>query len=371
MRKIEKVLGAAGKKLFRGFIAEKDISPSEIDHTAIKNILIVVRHQMGDMLCASPMMRSVRNFYPGAHIMLVTKKSTAFDGIFKDNNSPVDEVKYYEHGFENFLNLAKELKEKKIDLAIVSSTVIFSGTNHFLAHYSEAGYKAGVKSKDYEENSLSYLLNIKNDFLWDSKKVHQIERNLDVIRQINISPLENIIKLSLRDSNGEFAEKFIEEHFPDRQKPVIGIHPGAGKEQNVWPAGKFAEMINMLHNEYSAYIFISEGPQDAKYVNEVERLLREKYNIRYAKHKGELMNNAAIISKLSLFISNDTGVMHIASGFDVPLIALFGPTKAYEWGPVGAKKLAFQGKNDNINSIEILQIYETCKELLGVKYIKN
>jgi ADP-heptose:LPS heptosyltransferase len=82
------------------------------------------------------------------------------------------------------------------------------------------------------------------------------------------------------------------------------------------------------------------------------------------------MNNAAIISKLSLFITNDTGVMHIASGFDVPLAALFGPTKAYEWGPIGRKKVAFQAKNDNINSLDIDRIYETCKELLDVKYVK-
>ena len=78
----------------------------------------------------------------------------------------------------------KTLRDKRIDLAIVPSSVIFSATNHLIAYYSQAKFRVGVRSKDFEPNKIGYTLNIKNDFLWDSKKVHQIERNLDVIRQI-------------------------------------------------------------------------------------------------------------------------------------------------------------------------------------------
>ncbi len=372
MRNLEKVLGRIALKIFKGLVLEKNINPDEIDHTSVKNILIVVRHQMGDMLCAVPMMHSVRNFYPVAKITLLTKKSTGFDEIFKDNNSPVDDVVFYEHGFESFLNIAKSLKDKRIDLAIIPSTVNFSATNQLIAHFSEAKYKVGVKSMDFDDNPVSYILNVKNDFLWDSKKVHQIERNLDVIRQININPLEQALKLTLRENNKKFAEDFFAQHFPDKSKPVIGFHPGAGKEANVWQPEKFAELAYLLHQKSGAYIFISEGPMDAKYVNEMERLLKEKYNINnYAVHKGELMNNTSIISMLDLFITNDTGVMHLASGFTVPVIALFGPTKAYEWGPIGENKVSVQASGGNINNIEINRIYETCMPYLGVKKGSN
>jgi heptosyltransferase-2 len=367
LRTTEKILSAIALKIYKGFVLEKNINPDDIDHSTIKNILIVVRHQMGDMLCAVPMMRSLRSFYPNAHITLLTKKSTSFDEIFKDNNSPVDEVMLYEHGFESFLNTAKKLKDKKIDLAIVPSSVIFSATNNLIAHLAESKYKVGVRSKDYEPNPVDYVLNIKNDFTWDVHKTHQIERNLDVIRQIKISPLEQTIKLTLRDENIKFADEFFAKHFPGSAKPVIGIHPGAGKEGNVWPAEKFAQLAFTLYQTTGANIFISEGPMDTKYVNEIERLFKEKYNFTaYAKHNGELMNNTAIISKLRLFITNDTGVMHLASGFDVPVIALFGPTPAYEWGPVGENKVSIQASGGNINNIEINKIIETSMRLLGV-----
>lgn len=367
MRNFEKILSAIAYKVYKGFVVERNIDPSKIDHAEIKNILIVVRHQMGDMLCASPMMRSVRNFYPDAHITLLTKRSTMFEEIFANNNSPVDEVVYYENGFESFLNISKKLKDKRIDLAIVPSTVNFSATNNIIAHLCEAKYKVGVRSMDYSPNPVSYVLNIKNDFTWEVNKVHQIERNLDVIRQINIEPSEKIIKLTLCDENKKFAAEFYSSHFPDSSKPVIGFHPGAGKEGNVWTPEKFAELAYALYQRTGAYIFISEGPMDTKYVNEMEKALRDKHGFTgYAKHNGDLMNNTAIISGLKLFVTNDTGVMHLAAGFDTPVIALFGPTQAYEWGPIGRGKMSVQAAGGNINNIETGKIFETSLTTLGV-----
>ena len=182
MSKIEKVLGDIGLKIFKGFVLEKDVSPSQEELSNVKNILIVVRHQLGDMLCSVPMMLSLRNHYPDAEITLVTKSSTCFKEIFENNNSPVNNVMLFEHGFEKFVELIKILREKKPGLAIVPSSVIFSATNHLMAYYSRAKYRVGVRSKDFEPNKIGYTLNIKKDFLWDSKKIHQIERNLDVIR---------------------------------------------------------------------------------------------------------------------------------------------------------------------------------------------
>jgi len=367
LSKIEKVLGDAGLKFLKGFVLEKDINPSEIDHASIKNILIVVRHQMGDMLCAVPMMRSLRFFYPEAHISLVTKESTKFNEIFTGNNSPVDEVHLYEHGFENYLDLVKKLRERSIDLAVVPATVTFSATNHMLAYYSNAKIRVGVKSMDYLSNKVNYLLNVKNDFLWDTKKIHQIERNLDIIRQINIEASETMISLSVKPENEIYADEFFRENFPDSSRPVIGFHTGAAKTQNVWPHEKFAELAQMLYNKYNAYFYISEGPSDSGYVKEfISSLSRLNDMIKPVVNKRDLLDTAAIIKRLSLFVSNDTGIMHFAAGFDVPLVGLFGSTKAYQWGPLGDKKAAIQAKTEKIINLDVDTVYETCMALISV-----
>lgn len=367
MGKFEKAIGDIALKFYKGFVLEKNIDPLKIDHSQVNNIMIVLRHQMGDMLCALPMMRSIRSHFPGSKITLVTKRSTCFNEIFSGNDSPVDEVHLYEHGLEKYLELVKELRLRKFDLAVVPSTVVFSATNHFFAYNSYAKYRVGVKSKDFEPNKVAYLLNVKSDFLWDSKKVHQIERNLDIIRQLGIPAAETSIRLNINPAQEKFADEFLGSNFNRHEGPVIGFHLGAGKPQNVWPAERFAELANLLHNAKNAAFFISEGPADGNYVSKFKEIMGSKYpDVKYAVHKGEIMNNAAIISKLRLFVTNDTGIMHIASGFRVPLIALFGPTPAYEWGPIGAGKIAIQGGASSINSIDIKQVFETTMKHLSV-----
>lgn len=367
MSKTEKVLGDFGLKIFKGFVLEKDITPSPEMFNDIASILIVVRHQLGDMLCSVPMLKSVRTRFPDAEITLLTKRSTGYKEIFEENDPPADNVFLYEYGFENFVNTVKLIRDKNPQLAIVPSSVTFSATNHMLAYYSRSQYRAGVRSKDFEPNKIGYTLNIKNDFLWDSKKIHQIERNLDVIRQLGISAEWNTINLTVNDKKKKFAEEFFRENFPDVSKKVIGFHPGAAKEGNIWPQEKFAELIDQLHKRTGAYFYISEGPADTKIISSLEMIIKQKFpHVMYAKYCGELMNNAAIISKTNLFVSNDTGIMHLASGFDIPVIGLFGPTKAYEWGPVGKNKASIQATGGSIKNIEITDVFETCMTYLSV-----
>jgi len=365
LRALEKFLTPIALKLYRGFILEKDIDPSGINPGEIKTILLVIRHMMGDMLCSIPMIESIRDSFPGSKIILVTKKSTNFVEIYNGSESPVDEVIYYESGFENFLDILKTLQAKNIDLAIVPSTVVYSMTNHLIAYHSKAKITAGVRSKDFDKNPSWYLLNIKNDFQWGIKKVHQIERNLDMIRQLNINPSKTKIELPVSDENKTYADDFYKQNIADTSRKVIGFHPGAGKESNIWQTEKFAELAERLYKNFKTYLLISEGPADKKCVEMLRKLLAEKYGITdYAVHKGTLAGNAAVINRLNLFVTNDTGIMHAASGLKTPLVALFGETLAYEWGPLGDNKFSIQSPNRNISGIDVDSVYKICEEVL-------
>lgn len=366
MNRLEKIIKNYALKLYRGFILEKDIDPAKINLSEIKTILLVIRHMMGDMLCSLPMINSLRQAFPGAKIILITKESSRFEEIFHGCKMPVDEVQYYEHGMENYFNIVKYLREFKIDLAVVPSTVVFSGTNHFIAYYSRAKITAGVRSMDFVKNPVWYLLNVKNDFDWGVRKTHQIERNLDIIRQLNIQPLVTKVDIPLSEAGINYAEKFYSDNFPEPRKKVIGFHPGARKETNIWPAEKFAELAFRLKNDFDAEVLISEGPSDRKYTEDMTRILAEKFGVSGCViHKGSLAENAAVINMLSLFITNDTGIMHIASGLKPPLVALFGETYAFEWGPLGENKFAVQSQDWNIKSINIDSVYSICKDIFN------
>jgi heptosyltransferase-2 len=277
--------------------------------------------------------------------------------LYQNDPSLVNEVIKYENGFENFINLIKELRDKHIDLAVVPSTVACSVTNHLIAYYSQAKIRIGVECFDEVDNEAAFLLNIKDEFAWRRNKVHQIERNLDIIRQLKVEPEEKRIKI--KPEINDFIKNFSNTNFPDKNRKIIGLHPGAGKGDNVWAPDKYAELAARLCKDKECYLFISEGPDDLPYVNQLCSILKEKYGLEnYSRHKGVLLNNIGLVSLCSIFISNDTGIMHIASGIDnLPVIALFGPTNAYEWGPIGTNKISIQSATGKINDIPVETVY--------------
>jgi heptosyltransferase-2 len=154
---------------------------------------------------------------------------------------------------------------------------------------------------------------------------------------------------------------------------VVGFHPGAAKEGNVWSPGRFAELAFLIRQKFQAEFFISEGPDDAKYVLEMVKILKEKYGIdKVVKHRGQLMNNVGIIKQLGLFITNDTGIMHLAAGLEVPEIALFGPTIAFEWGPLGSNKVSVQSPGKSIDDISVERVFNIAENILSKTFsLKN
>lgn len=364
MRKFEKAITPFLLNSLKLFIPPQKVDLINFPHNQIKNILIVIRHMMGDMLCASPMMRAVREFYPEAKIVLVTKSSTNYQQLFYQESSYVNEVLKYEKGFENFINLIKILQDMNIDLAVVPSTVVFSNTNHLIAYYSKAKYRVGVKSFDYIDNPSGFLLNIASDFNWSVKKIHQIDRNLEIIKQIGIIPKNKLLTLSLRKNDLDDADSFIKENFPDSARKIVGFHPGAGKPENIWNIEKFAELAYLIHKNYNAYLFISEGPQDKNYVRNMKTILLNQYAADCVIGKNSLIKDLSIISKCSLFISNDTGIMHLVSALKVPLIALFGPSNAAEWGPLGENKFAIQSSKNTLDDITVEVVYKLAEKIL-------
>jgi len=58
--------------------------------------------------------------------------------------------------------------------------------------------------------------------------------------------------------------------------------------------------------------------------------------------------------------------MHQAYGFEMPVIGLFGPTKAYEWGPIGSRNASVQAKGGEMGSLDVKTVYETCLAQISV-----
>ncbi|MEO1941546.1 MAG: lipopolysaccharide heptosyltransferase II, partial [Campylobacterales bacterium] len=113
-------------------------------------------------------------------------------------------------------------------------------------------------------------------------------------------------------------------------KPAVGINPGAAYgPAKRWPPEKFAEVANQLGEEFQVVLF--GGPGEEWIVQKIE----ERLKVPAVNLCGKLTlpELASQIAGLSLFITNDSGPMHIGVAYNVPLVAIFGPTDWRETSP--------------------------------------
>ncbi len=74
---------------------------------------------------------------------------------------------------------------------------------------------------------------------------------------------------------------------------------------------------------------------------------------------------AAIINELDVFVSNDTGIMHVAAGTKTPLLSLFGPTDPLQWAPLGLKNHYVASDNGTMESISTEQVYSELQQIIS------
>jgi heptosyltransferase-2 len=123
-------------------------------------------------------------------------------------------------------------------------------------------------------------------------------------------------------------------------------------------------LIEKLYNKYNNYILITCGEIDREVINKIEEGLFHK-GILFTKAKNlSVLHLAAVLAKINLYITNDTGPMHIAAVTNVNQISLMLPANEFEWAPVGANKYNIKSKPGDINTIELEEILKFVDKIL-------
>lgn len=335
-----------------------------VDFGEVQKILIVRQHnQLGDMLCAVPLLRAVRQKFPNAKITLVTSPvnyEVVKDNPFINEILNFDKSRFFKSP-KKFLEFISKLKAG-FDIAIVPATVSISTTSNFLAYVSNARIRIGPKSLNGMENPTSFLFNYQVILDWrNDPKKHQTERNLDIVRAFGIDTDDLSYVIPTFDEDKKFASFFLKEH--KNFDFIIGYHPGAGKVKNRWSAKNFAELAVKLADQFNTLTLITAGPMDDEPVQEMIDQIKGK--LRYIVLKNQKISRVvAVIESIDLFITNDTGTMHIAGATKTPVISLFGPTDPYQWSPINENKFFIRSRTGEINDITIEQVYELAREIL-------
>ena len=322
-------------------------------------------NQIGDMLCSLTLYKALKKKYPDARITLVAAK-TNYEIPFFDINPYLDRVIVFDKSsLKTILNFVKELRSRKYQIGIVPSTIAISRTSHIINLLSGAKIRVGVKSINGKVNRSQKYLNLKSDFHWKEK--HQSVRNLGVVKLLgcDLSEEEIIsIKMNFREEDTSFAKDFLLKNFPDQNKKIVSFHPGAGKELNVWNYSNYIDLIKKLYGEFNNYVLITSGWTDNNIIGPIWAELRTAIIEFKVLHNMPVKQLGAILSLVDLYITNDTGTMHIAGYSDAKMISLFGPTNPAEWAPNGINQKYVKSKTNDINGIAINDVYSLAKTFL-------
>ncbi len=117
----------------------------------------------------------------------------------------------------------------------------------------------------------------------------------------------------------------------DRTGPLILVNAPAGWETKRWDVQKMAEMADRLISTYNAGLIYTGSTADAAYIDGI--ISRMRCQAVNAAGRTTLKELACLISKARLFVTTDSGPMHLAAAVGTPVVALFGPTAPWRTGP--------------------------------------
>jgi heptosyltransferase-2 len=303
----------------------------------LKKILIRVPNWIGDAVMCLPAIESLRALYPGAGITVLAKPWTA--PVF-ENNPCVANILYYnaggEHkGVSSKLRLVSEIKQKRFDLALLFQNAFEAAFMAFLARIPErVGYARDLRT---------WLLTKPVPFSEEIKKAHHVFYYLNIVKELGGAfPVEPRPFIRLRKEELDWARGFLGGKGLSNGEPLIGCSPGASfGPAKRWAPGRFSGALETLTRELSASgsastALIFGGGDDIEAASLVSEGLSER-GIRHLNLAGKitLRQFMAIAALLKLFITNDSGPMHIAAALGVPTVAVFGSTDPSLTGPIG------------------------------------
>ena len=297
-----------------------------------KKILCLRLERIGDLLMTLPALAELRALAPSATIDLVVGEwnreiAGAIRGI---DRVEIATAEWLSRGAEEQglspVQLAVQAagwRDRHYDLAINFEPDI--RTNIALA-VTGARRTAGFASAGGGP-----LLDLALDF---EANAHTSDNALTLVRAAIGARSEDTPPASL-DIPGERRDEASCLLEPLGRRPRIGIHVSGGREVKQWPETRFREVAAHLVRNRDAAIVFTGTPSDRAQIAIVRDALPPE---RVLDLSGtDLLTAAAVIAQLDLFVTGDTGPMHLARAVETPIVAIFGPSDPRRYGPRGVR----------------------------------
>jgi len=357
-----------GKQLLNGFfrfsLGVEENKSTELG--PVSSILVVRQHnQLGDLLISTPLFTALKEKYPHATISVIVspanhkalRKNSLIDNLFVFDKSKLLHLAYFKE--------LRALLKSRYDLVIVPSVTSLSFTSNLLARLSNSRVRIGPASVDGKINSSAYFFDRRVELDWRERpETHVTQRNIDIVTPFGIGTKNKRLVIDSDLEDETTSDEFIKFFPGDSSTPLVGIHVGAGKLQNRWDIYNFLKLLEQISNDFNARIYLTQGGEGDRELVEIIRANTQINFLVFDLPGMPLLKS--LIQKSDLFISNDTGPMHVVAATDTPAISLFGPTDPRLWAPLGDNK-HYLWKGEDINLITVEDVYTLASQILRAR----
>ena len=327
------------------------------------NILVIDFGQLGDVVLSLPALRAIRERFPQAKVTVaVGKPGTEVISLsgFANATMVVDRVALRDGpklvSIGRIINFVKKVRREKFDFVI---------DLHSLSETNLLGLLSGAPKRLYSRRpgrSLDFLgnFNPRPPIETDHRARHLIDRYLDVLIPLGVTSAERQPRLQIRPGDDRAIDKLLKKDKAESGSLLVGLFPGAGHPSRRWPLERFAELADYLVRNDGVRPVVFAGPEERPLVAQMKTLFPQ---FAIILDRLSIPQLAAAQARMAVFVSNDTGPMHIAAAVGTPVVLLLDRRAPESYLPLGDHhRVIYSG---TIPEISVDEVYGATRALLA------
>jgi len=300
-----------------------------IDKSKIRRILLRATNWVGDAVMSMPAFEAVRKNFPESHIAVLARPWVA---PLYESHPAANAVIHYKRGqgywkdSVEFLRVIQRVRALRFDMAVLFQNAFEAA---LIARLAGIRIRVG-----YNTDARGFLLSHSIARGTEVLKLHQVEYYLTILRALGWkAPTRDPALRTGPDSVTRARSLLFSKGIGDRDV-LLGLSPGAAYgPAKRWPVERFAAIGDRAIKEWGARVVVI-GTEKEKELGEtlVSAVSPGAVNLCGMTGLGDAL---ALIARCRLFVSNDSGLMHVAAALNVPTVAVFGSTDSVATGPRG------------------------------------
>lgn len=310
---------------------------------SVGRILFIALDNPGDVLLATPCLTALKERFPSAALTVlvgewgrelleshpaVSKSITYNAPWFKSYVSHLSHRPF--RPIRDFFQCLWRLWCSRFDLVIETRG---EASHILLAYLSGASLRVGYAVRSVVPwlgpEAVRPLLTHQVPYPWNQwLEWHRADYNLHVVRTLGAIPQDPSLVLPLSPDVHEEIELFLEDHGVRRDELLIGVHPGASREQKRWPRRHFARILDALIERWQARVVVLGSAQEERLAEELAAEMFHQPLL--ATGQTTLLGAAALVQRCQLVICNDSLITHMASAVKTSVVTLIqSPSNLY------------------------------------------